>query len=132
MQNFAIAAVISNALMRPIKHPKQRFMDSVKTNNTNERLLRFLQATPEQQVAIDRILSGETLFSPRAPEGPLLCGMSAAARYLGVSRATLWRMTKAGVLQKVEVLPGSYRVRRADLLAIAAGRNKNQHSDGHD
>jgi predicted DNA-binding transcriptional regulator AlpA len=25
---------------------------------------------------------------------------------LGVSRATLWRMTKAGLLQKIEVLPG--------------------------
>jgi len=48
-------------------------------------------------------------------------GMPSAAKFLGVSRATLWRMTKAGQLAKVEVLPGSFRVRRADLQAIAAG-----------
>jgi predicted site-specific integrase-resolvase len=49
-------------------------------------------------------------------------GMSASAKLLGVSRATLWRMTKAGLLQKIEVLPGSFRLRRADLEAIAAGQ----------
>jgi hypothetical protein len=38
------------------------------------------------------------------------------------SRATLWRMTKAGLLQKIELLPGSFRLRRADLEAIAAGQ----------
>ena len=51
-------------------------------------------------------------------------GMSASAKLLGVSRATLWRMTKAGLLQKIEVLPGSFRLRRADLEAIAAGQKK--------
>jgi len=53
---------------------------------------------------------------------PLLLGMTASAKLLGVSRATLWRMIKGGVLQKVEVLPGSFRLRRADLEAIAAGQ----------
>ena len=37
------------------------------------------------------------------------------------SRATLWRMIKAGALQKIEVLPGSFRLRRADLEAIVGG-----------
>jgi predicted site-specific integrase-resolvase len=50
-------------------------------------------------------------------------GMSASAKFLGVSRATLWRMIKAGLLQKVEVLPDSFRLRRADLEAIASGKN---------
>ena len=36
-------------------------------------------------------------------------------------RATLWRMIKAGALQKIEVLPGSFRLRRADLEAIVGG-----------
>ena len=70
--------------------------------NTEERLKRLFEASPE----------------------PLLMGMSASAKLLGVSRATLWRMTKAGLLQKIEVLPGSFRLRRADLEAIAAGQKK--------
>ena len=87
--------------------------------NGNERLLRFLQATPEQQTAIDRILDGRMEPAPTAPKGPLLLGMGAGAKLLGVSRATFWRMIKAGRLTKVEVLPGSFRVRRADVEAVA-------------
>jgi predicted DNA-binding transcriptional regulator AlpA len=47
--------------------------------------------------------------------------MTASAKLLGVSRAMLWRMIKRGLLQKVEILPGSFRLRRADLETIAAG-----------
>jgi len=53
-------------------------------------------------------------------------GMSEGANFLGVGRATLWRMIKAGRLEKVELLPGSFRVRRADLEAIAVGQNPQQ------
>jgi len=88
--------------------------------NPNERLLRFLQATPEQQTAIDRILEGRMEPAPEPPRGPLLLGMGTGAKLLGVSRATFWRMIKAGRVTKVEVLPGSFRVRRADLEALAA------------
>ena len=42
----------------------------------------------------------------------------------GVSRATLWRMIKGGLLKKIEALPGSFRLCRADLEAIAAGHKK--------
>lgn len=52
----------------------------------------------------------------------LLMGMGAAAGFLGVSRTTLWRMIRGGQIAKVEVLPGSFRVRRADLEAIAAAK----------
>jgi hypothetical protein len=31
-------------------------------------------------------------------------------------------MTNQGVLQKIEILPGSFRLRRADLEAIADGK----------
>lgn len=91
------------------------------TPNPNERLLRFLQATPEQQAMVDRILEGRLAPEPPSPvvTGPLLVGMGAGAKLLGVSRATLWRMIRAGRLEKVELLPGSFRVRRADVEAIA-------------
>ena len=91
--------------------------------NQNERLLKFLQAAPEIQEEIDRILEGKPA-TPKSepPTGPLLMGMSAAAKFIGCSRATLWRICRAKRLQKVEILPNSFRLRRADLLALAAGK----------
>ena len=89
---------------------------------SNERLVRFLNASPEQQAMVDRILEGKVEPAPVPPSGPLLVGMGAGARLLGVSRATLWRMIRAGRLDKVEVLPGSFRVRRADLEQVASGK----------
>lgn len=90
--------------------------------NTDERLKKLLDASPEQLAAIDGILERRITETFSPTHGPLLLGMSASAKLLGVSRATLWRMIKAGLLQKIEVLPGSFRLRRADLEAIAAGR----------
>jgi len=90
--------------------------------NSEDRLKRLFAASPEQMEAIDGILDFGVQKKPMATHGPLLMGMSASAKLLGVSRATLWRMTKAGLLQKIEVLPGSFRLRRADLEAIAAGQ----------
>ena len=91
------------------------------TATPNDLLLRFLHATPAQQAAIECVLSGQAALNRREPTGPLLLGMSASAQWLGVSRATLWRMIKAGRLGKVEVLPGSFRLRRCDLESLASG-----------
>ena len=88
---------------------------------SNERLLRFLSATPEQQAAVDRILEGKVTPEPQAPKGPLLLRVKDAAALLGVHRATIWRLVKAGRLETVELL-GSLRVRRADVEGIAAGK----------
>ena len=54
--------------------------------------------------------------------GSLLLGMGAAAKLIGVSRATFWRMIRNHVLEKVEVLPGSFRVRRSDVEAIVLAK----------
>jgi len=88
--------------------------------NQNERLLKILQAPPEVQSEIDRIIEGRPPAPHNEPPtGPLLLGMSAGAKFIGVSRATLWRMVKNKRLTKVEILPGSFRLRRSDLLALA-------------
>ena len=96
------------------------------TPNPNERLMRFLQATPEQQAAIDHILEGKIEPEPKPRTGPLLLGMGPAAKYLGVSRGTLYRMIQAGKLKRVEILPGSSRVRREDVEAIVDGKERAQ------
>ena len=102
-------------------------------NDIERRLLRILSASAEQLAAIDRVLENLVEARPEPPKlpavppaqpvtspGPLLLGMGAGAKLLGVSRATFWRMINAGRLKKVEVLPGSFRVRRADVEALAS------------
>ena len=95
---------------------------------TEERLKRLFAASPEQMQAIDGILESGVREKSRVTTGPLLMGMTASAQLLGVSRATLWRMIKGGLLQKIEVLPGSFRLRLADLEAIASGQKQSGRS----
>lgn len=52
--------------------------------------------------------------------------MGDAAKLLGVSRPTLWRMLEAGKLQRVEVLPGTYRVRRDELEELVFGAQESK------
>lgn len=86
-----------------------------------KRAMQLMQATPEALSRIDEILDGKAfVVSPLSGSPPLLT-LSAAARLMGISRMTLWRMFKDGVLARVELRPGCYRIRRADLEAIAAG-----------
>jgi excisionase family DNA binding protein len=99
-------------------------------NHSNERLMKFLTASPEQQQRIDEILEGRMPSAPQAANGPLLLGMGQGAKFLGVSRPTLWRMIKAGRLAKVEVLEGSFRLRRADLEQLALGHSAQGHPGG--
>lgn len=89
------------------------------TENEN-RLVKILSATGDQLIAIDRILSGATERAPEPSRGPLLLRVKDAAALLGVHRATIWRLVKAGRLEPVALL-GSFRVRRADVEAIAEG-----------
>jgi excisionase family DNA binding protein len=89
-----------------------------------ELLLAVLAADDSRRRAALRILRGEYM-EPTATEGmdgPLLMRMGDAARYLGVSRCTLWRMVKEGRLEQVELRRGSYRLRKADLDRLAARR----------
>lgn len=66
-----------------------------------------------------QVLQGDLDFETKRRRGPLLLGMGEAAKFLGISRPTLWRMIQAGRLERVELMPGSYRIRRSDLEALA-------------
>lgn len=91
---------------------------------TEEVMQAVFVATEERKALALRALKGEIPADGGARAeviGPLLLGMGAAARFLGVSRATLWRILQAGKVGKVELFPGSYRMRKADLVALAAG-----------
>jgi hypothetical protein len=90
---------------------------------TADLLAAVVAASPDRKELALRVLRGELPQSPgKVLSGPLLMAMGAGAKFLGVSRATLWRACLAGRIQKVELFPGSYRVRREDLEALAAGR----------
>ena len=49
-------------------------------NNSNDRLMRFLQATPEQQQFIDSIREGRMPDAQMTTGGPLLMGINRPAR----------------------------------------------------
>ena len=84
----------------------------------NDRMMKVLQAAPDVQAQIDALLEGRNQPTPTTT-GPLLYGMDAGAKYLGVSRSTLWRIIKSGGITPIEFRPGSYKVRRCDLDRIA-------------
>lgn len=88
---------------------------------TNARLMKLLAANPAQLEQIDAILEGSLPDNRRDPDEPLLVGVGNAARRLGISRSTLWRMISSNRLRKIELYPGAYRVRVSDLHALASG-----------
>lgn len=50
---------------------------------------------------------------------PLLLNQKDAARMLGISRVTLWRMMKEGFFSPMEILPGTFRYRVEEIEAFA-------------
>lgn len=91
----------------------------------NDDLIRAVFTAPEEaKVRALAVLQGRDGF-PGCPQdsGPLLLSMGEAAQLLGISRATLWRMLRAGRLEKVEIYSGAFRLRRSDILAIVGLRS---------
>ena len=86
-----------------------------------EVLAALLSAPEDRRQAARRVLEGKAT-TPALSSGPLLLNMSSAARFLGVSRATLWRTIRSRKIEKVELFPGSYRLRRSDLEALVSAR----------
>lgn len=92
------------------------------TNQSNDRLMKILSASPEIQTEIDRVLEGKQPLETN--KSPILIGMKKASEILGVSRTTLWRMVNKGIFEKVEILPGSYRLRYADIVAFVNSKKE--------
>lgn len=65
------------------------------------------------------VIRGRSFAERPGRDGPLTLTMTDAAKTLGVSRATLWRMVKAGILRPVEVMSGTLRIRRDDLHRVS-------------
>jgi predicted DNA-binding transcriptional regulator AlpA len=88
---------------------------------TGELLQAVVAATPERKEQALKILRGEATHPAARPlVGPLLLGIGAGAKLLGVSRATFWRAMRAGKIERVELFPGSFRVRREDVELLAS------------
>lgn len=93
---------------------------------TTELLSAFVSATEERKALALKALKGE-IADPVAAKpvtGPLLLSVGQGAELLGISRATIWRMICAGRIEKVEIYPGAYRLRRSDVEAIADGKRQ--------
>jgi len=72
---------------------------------------------------IPQLLNGESQ-SESLPSGAptrLLVTQKATAELLSVSRVTIWRMKRAGQLNPVEILPGTWRYRYSEIAEIAHG-----------
>jgi excisionase family DNA binding protein len=91
----------------------------LKTATAEEVMPAVFPATPENRYLALLILQGEEI--PLRIDEPLLISMGEATKILGVSRATLWRMIRAGRLPKIEIYSGAFRLRRADVVSLANG-----------
>jgi DNA-binding XRE family transcriptional regulator len=75
-----------------------------------------------ERSAAQRLISGQS-EAPTVDVGHsderLLVTQKQAAEMLGVSRVTIWRITKDCVLHPVEILPGTWRYPYHEILALA-------------
>jgi len=57
----------------------------------------------------------EVIRKGSAPIKTALLTMGEVCDILGISRPTLWRMIKAGGIQKTEIYKGAFRIKRSEL-----------------
>ena len=96
-------------------------------NSTSRAILQTVLATDTslsvgERGAVQRVINGETETAAGPISGAeerLLVTQKAAAELLGVSRVTIWRMTKDCALHPVEILPGTWRYPYREITALA-------------
>ena len=77
--------------------------------NTNQRMSMILAATPGVLAKIDAVLAGDETHVPKKDPECRTCTLTEAARRLGVSRPTIYRLIQRGALKAV-ALNGVSRV----------------------
>ena len=117
-----------DAYMWQTLETKAKFIAQVMSGDMTIRRLEDMDSAALTYAEVKAIASGNPLVIEKAQVDAELIRLtrlrSTHAEEQYRSRATLWRMIKFGLLEKIEVLPGSFRLRRTDLEAIAAGRRK--------
>ncbi len=86
--------------------------------DNNERIIAFLRASEDQLKRIDAILEGGDRPSVKAEPETRLITQEEAARRLGISRTTVWRLIREGALLTI-TQRGKKRVRLDSLLRYA-------------
>ena len=86
--------------------------------DNNERIIAFLRASEDQLKKIDAILDGSDRPSVKEDAVTKLITQKEAARRLGISTTTVWRLIKEGTLLTV-TQRGKQRVRLDSLLRYA-------------
>ena len=89
------------------------------TDLTGELLAAMVTAPQDRKESALRTLRGEVSATQPPPTGPLLLQIGAAAKLLGVSRSTMYRLMLSGTVEPVEIRRGTFRIRRADVEALA-------------
>ncbi len=88
---------------------------------TNDQIIQAVfAATDEAKQRALAILQGQD--PTEAIDEPLLLTMGEAAQMLGISRTSIWRLTRSGRLQKRELYPNSYRIKKQDVLDLVNGK----------
>lgn len=86
--------------------------------NNNERIIAFLRASEDQLKRIDEILESGDRPSVKEDAVTRLITQKEAARRLGISTTTVWRLIREGTLLTV-TQRGKQRVRLDSLLRYA-------------
>ena len=84
--------------------------------NKDELIEKLLTANPAELNRVAAVLAGET---PTEPTDRRLLSIAQTARALNVSRSTVWRLLRDGLLPCVELRPGSRRIPSAAITEFA-------------
>ena len=88
-------------------------------------IIGWLAALPDDSVElarVDAIRKGEAAPGAPAPVSTRLLSMGAAAKALGLSRQTIWRLLNEGRLSAIEIRKGQRRIAEAELQRFVEGR----------
>ena len=87
----------------------------------DQRMMKILTADPATLAKVDAVLTGTATDKPTDAGDRRLLTQTEAAAILGVSRMTIFRMTRDGRLPAVEIRAGRLRIPSAALTELAKG-----------